>query len=640
MKHFQTKNNSSYPAQRLLIGVLVFFSMWYFLGGISNDIHNQLEKNRSIKNEESVVLALIEDDSFKKYGIWPWKRDVFADFHTNVSKQSPSVIGYDVLFFESTENDKKLAEAFENDTNVVLASSLEIDTIKKPIFNSQSGYIQVGTGWSEVVDSTFLYTITDAGNCEFSFALKLYQQSKNLSQKQCNEEYILFDNGEKFPRVFKFSFGYTNDSVDFVDFVTSENTGRYKDKMILVGVETSDVQGQVSDNVATIKSAKTTGIKVQSAILNSLINRTYYTTFPLFLNLSSAISVLILLIFFGRFQKNFITISLPHILSLILVLVGGLVLFYYYYIVAFIEIIAVVIIDGLLMLIRHYRKEEKEKKLLAESFGKYVSPDIVDRIIEGRQSLELGGEEIEIGVMFFDIRGFTALTEEKSPKEVVELLNEVFTMVSNVVTSKQGMVDKYMGDGMMALWNCPIEVQNYTTYAIDAGYEIIKECKKYNKKNNTSINIGIAIHKGLAVVGNIGSANHLSYTAVGDVVNTTSRIESLTKEYGVSFLTTDIFKRGYTGKLSFLEVDTVIIKGKKSKTQLFYPYYQRKSDKHNFMLFENGREYYYSGKFDKAVEYLEKVVDFPPALTLIRRIKAMSESQISNWNGIWVMESK
>jgi adenylate cyclase len=179
-----------------------------------------------------------------------------------------------------------------------------------------------------------------------------------------------------------------------------------------------------------------------------------------------------------------------------------------------------------------------ERTRILGVFGQHVSPEVVERLIEGKT--EVKSEIRNVCVMFLDIRNFTAFSENKSPAEVVDYLNDVFEATIDAVVSRHGIVNKFLGDGYMAVFGAPIHEDNASRAAVDAALDIVERVERLVAAGKIPpTKVGIGLHTGDAVVGNIGSAQRREYTVIGDVVNVASRIESLNKELHSHVLVSD-----------------------------------------------------------------------------------------------------
>ncbi|MCH5149811.1 MAG: HAMP domain-containing protein [Spirochaetales bacterium] len=218
----------------------------------------------------------------------------------------------------------------------------------------------------------------------------------------------------------------------------------------------------------------------------------------------------------------------------------------------------------------------KEKEFMRNVFGKVVDPRVRNYLLS--KDVKLGGETCETTIMFCDIRNFTAMTENMSPEDVVAMLNIYFTEMGKCIEKNHGIINKYIGDAIMAIFGVPIKSENHAFDAYNAALEMRKSLFELNKtltmKKMSEIKFGIALHSGNVLAGNIGSENRMEYTVIGDVVNTTSRIESLCKVYKTDLLISesvaDLLSARQKIKLHF--VDEAQIRGKQNSVRLYEPY--------------------------------------------------------------------
>ena len=187
-----------------------------------------------------------------------------------------------------------------------------------------------------------------------------------------------------------------------------------------------------------------------------------------------------------------------------------------------------------------FREQYKLRQLIKKQFEHYLDPRQVKRLQNNPELLKLGGEKKYATFLFTDVRGFTALSESLPPEDVTYIMNKALTAQQKAVQKHGGMVDKYIGDAMMAIFNAPLDQKDHETRAIDCALDIMKNMEDLNeefkKKGIPSVAIGIGINSGKAVIGNMGSESRFDYTAIGDAVNTAARLESATKEVGVDLL--------------------------------------------------------------------------------------------------------
>jgi adenylate cyclase len=195
---------------------------------------------------------------------------------------------------------------------------------------------------------------------------------------------------------------------------------------------------------------------------------------------------------------------------------------------------------GALWVANSQQLEKRRGDRLKDTFGRYVPEGIVDDNIESMQEIELGGEQHDLSVLFCDIRGFTTWAEDKGATEVITELNVLLTELSASVMSTGGTLDKFTGDGLMAFWGAPVPVEDHADRACRAALDMLQRLDAVNARRKEEgqepFRIGVAVHSGQAVVGNVGHERRLDYTAIGDTVNTTARLEASTKDLGAVLL--------------------------------------------------------------------------------------------------------
>ena len=211
----------------------------------------------------------------------------------------------------------------------------------------------------------------------------------------------------------------------------------------------------------------------------------------------------------------------------------------------------------------NYRKQYKLRQQIKKQFEHYLDPRQIAILQKTPEALKLGGEKRYCTFLFTDVRGFTALSETLEPEEVTNIMNRALTIQSNAVKKYGGMVDKYIGDAMMAIFNAPIDLDHHEDMAIEAALQIMQDMKEAN----IGVNIGIGINSGEACVGNMGSDTRFDYSAIGDAVNTAARLESATKNVGVDLIIGHNTKKSCNFKLELLK--PIKVKGKKDSLAIY-----------------------------------------------------------------------
>jgi len=228
-----------------------------------------------------------------------------------------------------------------------------------------------------------------------------------------------------------------------------------------------------------------------------------------------------------------------------------------------------------------FRREESEKRFLHRAFSHYVSPVVVAQMVKNPDRLSLTGENREVSILFADIRGFTSLSEKLPPDQVGRLLRVYFTPMTAIIIKNRGTLDKFIGDAVMAFWNAPVETPAHQELALQAALDMLEELDRLNpelqKDFGLQLNIGIGLHCGRVSVGNMGTADLFDYTIVGDSVNLASRLEGLSKLYGLPLLLSETVRQVSAGAFIFLEVDKVRVLGKDRPVTIYTAYSKEKA---------------------------------------------------------------
>jgi adenylate cyclase len=203
-----------------------------------------------------------------------------------------------------------------------------------------------------------------------------------------------------------------------------------------------------------------------------------------------------------------------------------------------------------------------------------VPPELVDEMVKDPDSYSMKATNKELTVMFCDMRGFTKMSEKMGPTRVQELLNAVFSRLTDLIRSNRGTIDKYMGDCVMAFWGAPVDIPDHASTAVKTAMEMANAVRTINEEHRSAgtpeIGIGIGLNTGLMCVGDMGSHVRRSYTVIGDAVNLGSRLEGLSKVYGVDIVASEATRRLAAG-FAWQELDKVRVKGKERAVGIFWP---------------------------------------------------------------------
>jgi len=212
----------------------------------------------------------------------------------------------------------------------------------------------------------------------------------------------------------------------------------------------------------------------------------------------------------------------------------------------------------------------QEKHLLRDTISRYVSPEMCEEILRNPALLQLGGRRQEVTVLFADIKGFTAMSENMKPEEVVEVLNRYFTEMVDLVFKYQGTLDKYVGDALMAVFGVPVPLADAATRAVECAVSMQRRLAQMQAQGRTPIRgMRIGINTGDAIVGNIGSDKRMDFTVIGDAVNVASRLQELAKELEADTLVSEATYRQVEGKFEFIPEPPMVLRGRQEPTPIY-----------------------------------------------------------------------
>jgi adenylate cyclase len=293
------------------------------------------------------------------------------------------------------------------------------------------------------------------------------------------------------------------------------------------------------------------------------------------------------------------------------------------------------------------------EKRMKSTMSRYMDPGLADQLLAGGDDI-LGGQNITATVLFSDVRGFTTLSEELGAQGTVSLLNEYFTIMVDCIQRENGMLDKFIGDAIMAGFGVPVAGDDDVDRAVRAAIAMISELQQWNRQRiadgRKPVDMGIGLNTDVVVSGNIGSPKRMDYTMIGDGVNLAARLESACKQYAARILISDNTCSQLKGTYRIRDVDDVVVKGKTEPVRIHevLDYYSAETFPNLMEVvgnFKEGRLQYRAGNWEKAISFFRKALDCNPDDTLsgiyIDRCEHLkSNPPADEWNGVWVMTSK
>eukprot|EP00002_Diphylleia_rotans_P026596 TRINITY_DN530_c0_g1_i4.p1 TRINITY_DN530_c0_g1~~TRINITY_DN530_c0_g1_i4.p1 ORF type:complete len:726 (-),score=112.77 TRINITY_DN530_c0_g1_i4:198-2375(-) len=296
------------------------------------------------------------------------------------------------------------------------------------------------------------------------------------------------------------------------------------------------------------------------------------------------------------------------------------------------------------------------QKRLHSTLGRYMSPALADEIMKKDSKLQLGGKHMKVTTIFCDIRKFTSISEKLDAAEVVDLLNEYFSHMVNAIFAERGILDKYIGDALMAVFGVPMTEEDDSYRACRAALQMISNLSAFNQSRSKQgydlIQVGIGINTGRVLSGNIGTERRLEYTVIGDGVNIASRIEGVTKQYGITIMISETTYEEVSHHFVTRELDLIRVVGKKQPIRVYELIRENTTPPGSdnideaVKLFSQGLEFYRNREFLKASSLFEsadraRVGGDPPSRVFLERCGLLVQnSPEDGWDRVWNMDSK
>lgn len=620
-----------------IVAISAIFSVVLFWYGALDSWQEKLLDRFFLKKEPGhrIVIIGIDERSIEEVGAWPWLRAVFAELIEQAA--GASAIGIDVSMSDPSrlgaKDDAALAEALlraqgrvvlpvqVNERGAVIVRSL-------PAFaeHAREGFINVRPDGDSIVRR-----VPQALGVHSSFARAL------VSDRAAPSEYRV---------------DYRGPEGTFLTIPASEVLKGtipdriFKDAIVLVGATAPSL----NDTVLT-PFGEMPGVEFHANSVATILDGKFFTerslpwSFGMILLVQAAVLACMLYI------RRFLSLALALIGVAVALFVISILLFSSYIVPPVIYAFAGFALSVVGTIAFQYFAESKEKRFIRNSFQYYLTPEVIDEIVAHPEKLALGGVEKKITVFFSDIRSFTTISEGLTPTELTRLLNEYLTAMTDIVMEMQGVVDKYIGDAVMAFWGAPLPNERQACDACRAAIKMSRELDRLNvgwkERGMKTMRIGMGINLGDIVVGNMGSQKRFNYTLMGDEVNFASRLEGLTKYYGVECLISESVHKEIADMPEFTtrELDDVIVKGKTEPKKIFElatrPLDERA--KSAYALFARGRAAYLAGDWDEAITAFREAAETcedGPSRTFLERCEELKSNPPSSWNGVYEFHEK
>ena len=531
-----------------------------------------------------LVIVSIDQDSFDDLNLpWPWPRTLHAELIRKLTQAGAKVIAVDILFTEpkpDPREDRALADAIRDAGNVILAAeqtevpsdfgprsslSLPIPLIRQHaigygpanLITDRDGIVRRGRLAIPFQDRRFP-----------GFAYRVYEAMSGKKKPQDNEvstaPYLINFRGpaRSYPVVpyYRILRGEIEPAV-------------FRDKTVLVGAFSPSLHDLFPTSFSA--SVPTPGVEIQANFVETLV-----ASDPIILIPGWATTTLFWVLSALSIWASIHLRPMPAtaVVVALIVLYGFAALYAFSFHHLWIAVVANMSASTLSyvgIMLDHYVREQKERLRTRAMLNKYVSADVAEEILKHQEGLGLSGKRTHITVLFSDIRGFTSISEQIGPEQVVTLLSDYLGQVSHIVFKHGGTIDKFIGDAVFANFGWPQSHGDDALRAVKAGIEMIELVEslapQWTEIIGRPLKIGVGINSGEAVVGNIGSEIRSDLTAIGDTVNLGSRLEALTKELGVPMLISEYTAAELDGSIPLRALRQVKVQGREAAILVYCP---------------------------------------------------------------------
>jgi len=576
---------------------------------------------------DNILIVTIDEKSLAEYGRWPWSRKLQAGLIEKVFNGSPGVVAVDIFYpeSESAEADSVFAETLKKFRDrLVIALGFEVadkktftGDVDEQLYDHTAGSIRhleklhpieacnVLIPPHSITDSALfaqVYTLPDRdgklrwetlyikyGDEYFpSLALQTARIAMGITMDRLvisgGEGVYLGDRlvpADQFGRLHINYIG-AEGSIAFISAADvlsgSIDKDIFKDKTVLIGTSAMATY----DQKVTPFSANMSGVEKNATVVANIMDNNFMQRSPLYIDILFVLAAGIASLYMGNKKSALFSLLYFLLLTTLILIVNQTAFTFYNIRFNLVYPLAAILSIGTFIICYKYFIEEKRARDIKKMFSSYVTERVVNELIKNPEMAKLGGERREITVLFSDICSFTSFSEKHEPEEVVAMLNEYLTAMTEVVFRWEGTLDKFIGDAIVAFWGAPLEQDDHAERAVRCSLHMIKRLGELNEKwiseGKTPLAIGIGLNTGEVLVGNIGAeGKKMDYTVIGDHVNIGARVESLTRKYDTNILMTelplnkiiDLVKSSRIGHISIKGKGNVVVKGKEDPIKIY-----------------------------------------------------------------------
>ncbi|MGM0587311.1 MAG: CHASE2 domain-containing protein [Bacteroidota bacterium] len=680
--------------------------------------------------DSPVVLVSISEQADDEIPYkWPWPTNIYAKLVENLDRAGARTIVFDVILDQpdryDLSHDTLFAQAIADAGNVILAGDIRRETKNTQWINQSSttkllqpyppfreanpnkwGLVSVPSDLDGFVRR---YQFANSFNKQtfYELGLEAIRHYKDIPDSQIGDRGAYFQLGPY--RIPEYQENYMlinyhggpgyfpeyslETVIDDSEFTTNSEAefemelnsfdepgfgllhkGVFEDKIVLIGATMLELHDFYSTPLAHEGSTTARpGYEVHANAIQTILSERYLYNLDQWWDLLMVFGAAMVVVFVTAYSRNH---PMWGLLGVTLLGIGYGTLYIY----AFIEYQYTLLLTGPLMamfigyvgtMVYDFFTEQKEKRRIKGMFQSYVSPTLVERMIESGEDPSLGGDELYLTAFFSDIQSFSTFSEKLEAKELVELINEYLTAMTDLLTDQGGTLDKYIGDAVVAFFGAPVALEDHAYRACVVSQLMQKKMADLRAKWRSegdkwpeivwAMQTRIGINTGWMVTGNMGSTSRFNYTMMGDSVNLAARCESGAKSYGVYTMVTEDTKQEaeqFGDRCVFRFLDQIVVKGRTQPVKIYEIVCLREDltseTEQCIKLFEEAIKYYMDQDWDTAIELFRQSAELEPlqpdrepgvhnnpSLIFIERCKEMREAPPEeDWNGVYVMQSK
>lgn len=559
---------------------------------------------------DKIVIAAIDEKSIERLGRWPWGRDKIANLVEKLARSGAEIIALDIIFSESEKNDLMLSRSIKEAGNVILAVVFDFNATQERLGTGtlvNSAFIsatnpEMFSKYSPITSKSILMPVSELSN--EAMALGHINMIPDSDGTLRWEPLVIGHNANLYPSLTLWAaatyLGVPKEKIVLdaaagirlgkryiptdrwgrmlINYYGPEHTFRHlsisdildgnvkpgmlEGRIVLIGATAVGIY----DLRVTPFSPAMPGIEKHASVIMSILDNRLLTGASRSANIAIVIfSGFIFSLLVTRFRALWASVITA--LALLSIFSAG------YYVFAYKQIwvnMAYPSANILLIFISvtayHFAVEEKYARRIRAMFSNYVTERLVNEMIKNPDMAKLGGERRCVTVLFSDVSGFTAFSEKHAPEEVVAILNEYLHAMTEVIFKWEGILDKFIGDAIVAFWGAPMRQENHSELAVRCALNMVKRLgelqEKWKSEGKDPLSMGIGINTGEVIVGNIGAEGmKMDYTVIGDHVNLGARIESLTRKYNVYLLMSEYVVNNIRGLVASKKIGHVSVKG-------------------------------------------------------------------------------